>query len=280
MDITEQLTLELSAHKSSVLELENRAAARALLELLPPAGSEHSSSTLFRGNKSHPACALDRDYIEQLASRASCVHDAESNAASSPPTKELDARVAAAHGVRQLSSSEPVECTLLGASLMIEPGGVLSVRKESEQELRVRLASPAIAESAPPAAAALFRLGEERSYRRYVNEFTLNPLALNKQQHNEERDKRRYLQHKFSLSLPAELEFRWPTWDLFGGQAAQLDTIRLALCLLECSLPACFFHSLWSSFRASWFNRLSRYALADSYTRARSAPVQFTRLVH
>ena len=264
MDITEQLTLELSAHKSSVLELENRAAARALLELLPPAGSEHSSSTLFRG-KSHSPCALDRGYIEQLASSASGAPGAESNAASSPPAKELDARVVAAHGARQLSSSEPVECALLGASLVIEPDGVLRIRKEGEKELSVRLSNPAAAESAPPEAAALFRLGEERSYRRYVNEFTLNPLALNKQQHSEERDKRRYLQHKFSLALPAELEFRWPTWDLFGGQVAQLDAIRLALCLLECSLPACFFHSLWSSFRASWFNQLSRFALVLAY---------------
>lgn len=268
----------------SVLEQENREAARALLQLLPlpsasaaaATGSEHSASSLFRG-RSHahsPLCALHRDYIEQIASSTS--NTPESKAASShcersrDPELELeqepDGRVVAAHGAHQLSSSERIACAMLGSCVEVEPDGALVVRKECERELRVRLAiaKPSAEDTRASSVAkanAPFRLGEEGSFRRYVNEFTINPLALNKQQHAEERDKRRYLQHKFSLALTGELEFRWPTWNLFGGASSQLDTIRLALCLLEASLPACFFHSQWSTARASWFDQLSRYRL-------------------
>lgn len=266
----------------SVLEQENREAARALLQLLPlpsasaaaATGSEHSASSLFRG-RSHahsPLCALHRDYIEQIASSTS--NASESKAASShsersrDPELELepDGRVVAAHGAHQLSSSERIACAMLGSCVEVEPDGALVVRKECERELKVRLAiaKPSAEDtlaSSVAKAKAPFRLGEEGSFRRYVNEFTINPLALNKQQHAEERDKRRYLQHKFSLALTGELEFRWPTWNLFGGASSQLDTIRLALCLLEASLPACFFHSQWSTARASWFDQLSRYRL-------------------
>lgn len=52
-----------------------------------------------------------------------------------------------------------------------------------------------------------FKLGLENSYKSYVNQFTSNVIALNKPQRNEDRDKKRYLSHKFSLT-PAS-EFKW-----------------------------------------------------------------------
>lgn len=53
----------------------------------------------------------------------------------------------------------------------------------------------------------LFKLGNENSFKSYVNQYTSNPLALNKPQRNEERDKKRYISHKFSLS--SGQEFKW-----------------------------------------------------------------------
>lgn len=53
----------------------------------------------------------------------------------------------------------------------------------------------------------LFKLGNENSFKSYVNQYTCNPLALNKPQRNEERDKKRYISHKFSLS--SGQEFKW-----------------------------------------------------------------------
>jgi nucleosome-remodeling factor subunit BPTF len=44
-----------------------------------------------------------------------------------------------------------------------------------------------------------FKLGMEDGHTEYSNQYSINPLALNKPQKNEERDKKRHLSHKFSL---------------------------------------------------------------------------------
>ena len=46
-----------------------------------------------------------------------------------------------------------------------------------------------------------------------MNQYSSNPLALNKLQHAEDRDKKRYLSHKFSLTQAAD--FKW-TGALYG----------------------------------------------------------------
>ena len=52
-------------------------------------------------------------------------------------------------------------------------------------------------------------LGQEGNYKLYKNQYTTNSLALNKHQHNEERDRKRYLSHKFSLTPASEFKV-WP----------------------------------------------------------------------
>lgn len=47
----------------------------------------------------------------------------------------------------------------------------------------------------------------ENGFKTYVNQYSTNIAALNKQQRNEERDKKRYLSHKFSLTQASE--FKW-----------------------------------------------------------------------
>lgn len=53
----------------------------------------------------------------------------------------------------------------------------------------------------------LFKLGNENIFKNYVNQYTINSMALNKPQRNEERDKKRYMSHKFSLS--SNQDFKW-----------------------------------------------------------------------
>lgn len=53
----------------------------------------------------------------------------------------------------------------------------------------------------------LFKLGNENNFKNYINQYTTNPLALNKPQRNEERDKKRYMSHKFSLA--SSQDFKW-----------------------------------------------------------------------
>ena len=53
----------------------------------------------------------------------------------------------------------------------------------------------------------LFKLGMDNNFKSYVNQYSTNPIALNKAQRNEERDKKRHLSHKFSLTQASE--FKW-----------------------------------------------------------------------
>lgn len=59
----------------------------------------------------------------------------------------------------------------------------------------------------------LYKLGMDNGFKTYVNQYSANPTALNKIQKNEERDRKRYMSHKFSLTGPGE--FKW-CGQLFG----------------------------------------------------------------
>lgn len=54
----------------------------------------------------------------------------------------------------------------------------------------------------------LFKLGMENNYKNYVNQYSMNTIALNKFQKSEDRDKKRHMSYKFSLT--AASEFKWP----------------------------------------------------------------------
>jgi hypothetical protein len=53
----------------------------------------------------------------------------------------------------------------------------------------------------------MFKLGMENGFKSFANQYSINIAALNKLQRNEERDKKRHLSHKFSLTQASE--FKW-----------------------------------------------------------------------
>jgi len=83
-------------------------------------------------------------------------------------------------------------------------------------------------------------------WRRYVNLYRTNPLALSKQQLSEERDKRRYMSYKFSISVLSSQEFSWPV-SIHGEGSARVEALRQEFLKLEASLPAAFLHGAWRS---------------------------------
>lgn len=95
----------------------------------------------------------------------------------------------------------------------------------------------------------LFKLGQDRECRNYVNQYTQNVYALNKPQRNEERDKKRHLSHKFSLTQASE--FKW-IGTVFGLRTALIQTLRLTLVQLESSIPTPFMHVNWPLIRKTW----------------------------
>ncbi|XP_074033791.1 nucleosome-remodeling factor subunit NURF301 E(bx) isoform X2 [Leptinotarsa decemlineata] len=95
----------------------------------------------------------------------------------------------------------------------------------------------------------LFKLGMENSFKLYVNQFTTNVIALNKPQRNEERDKKRHLSHKFSLT-PAS-EFKW-VGTLSGSRTLIMNTLRHTILQLEQQIPSPFMHPNWHLLRKHW----------------------------
>jgi len=83
-------------------------------------------------------------------------------------------------------------------------------------------------------------------WRRYVNQYRANPLALSKQQLAEERDKRRYLSYKFSVLTLSSRDFSWPV-SIYGDGSARIEALRREFLRLEVSLPTAFLHSAWRS---------------------------------
>lgn len=85
----------------------------------------------------------------------------------------------------------------------------------------------------------LYKLGMDNGFKTYVNQYSSNPTALNKIQKNEERDKKRYMSHKFSLTS----EFKW-CGQIFGMYLIvntcfifmKLDLYVLLYLLSRCSI--------------------------------------------
>ena len=95
----------------------------------------------------------------------------------------------------------------------------------------------------------LFKLGMDNNFKSYVNQYTTNPIALNKPQRNEERDKKRHLSHKFSLTQASE--FKW-VGSLTGTRALLVSTIRQTILQLESNIQAPFMHTNWPLLRKPW----------------------------
>ncbi|XP_060074835.1 nucleosome-remodeling factor subunit NURF301-like [Ylistrum balloti] len=123
-----------------------------------------------------------------------------------------------------------------------------------------------------------FKLGMECNFKNYVNQYATNNLALNKYQHNEERDKRRYLSHKFSLTQASE--FKWNGAN-HGKKSTVIQTLMLTIIQLESSIPSSFLHPNWPLHRQSWTNAVhmcrkpSDFSLALSILEACMKPVIF-----
>lgn len=94
----------------------------------------------------------------------------------------------------------------------------------------------------------LFKLGME-VLKGYSNFYNTNAMGLNKHQHTEERDKKRHLSHKFSLT-PAS-DFKWLSPPI-GSRPSLLAALRSTIIHLESQIPAPFLHTNWPFHREKW----------------------------
>lgn len=89
----------------------------------------------------------------------------------------------------------------------------------------------------------------EGNYKTYVNLYSTNPLALSKQQQNDDREKRRHLSYKFSLTPLSE--FVW-NGVIYGQSRQTVDAVKRILFSLEGSIGQCFLHPNWCQNSGRW----------------------------
>ncbi|XP_012274975.1 nucleosome-remodeling factor subunit NURF301 isoform X2 [Orussus abietinus] len=111
----------------------------------------------------------------------------------------------------------------------------------------------------------LFKLGMDNNFKSYVNQYSTNPIALNKLQRNEERDKKRHLSHKFSLTQASE--FKW-VGSLTGTRALLVSTLRQTILQLESSIQAPFMHTNWPLLRKPWTTAVGACVNPRDFARA------------
>ncbi|XP_053209863.1 nucleosome-remodeling factor subunit BPTF-like [Panonychus citri] len=122
-----------------------------------------------------------------------------------------------------------------------------------------------------------FKLGMET--KNYTNIFSMNMLALNKHQLADERDKKRHLSHKFSLTPLSELKWQGLVYGPLKTTIVQ--TLRQTLVQFENQLAAPFMHPNWSLHRQNWLKAVSMcnqpkdFTLALSILEASMKPVLF-----
>lgn len=104
--------------------------------------------------------------------------------------------------------------------------------------------------------------GLEGGYKHYQNFYSSNSLALNKHQHNEEKEKRRHMSHKFSLTPSSE--FVW-SGSTHGSQQTLLGTLRASMVQLESRIPAPFLHPSWPSHRSRWIKMVNACRTPDDF---------------
>jgi nucleosome-remodeling factor subunit BPTF len=110
-----------------------------------------------------------------------------------------------------------------------------------------------------------FKLGQEGTYKTFVNQFSTNPSALAKIQANEERIKKQSMSHKFSLTDVSS--FKW-NGALHGSRLLVVATLRQTMLQLEANIPTLFMHPNWSLLRKPWIGAVSASNTPRDFARA------------
>ncbi|XP_068148302.1 LOW QUALITY PROTEIN: nucleosome-remodeling factor subunit NURF301 [Drosophila tropicalis] len=107
-----------------------------------------------------------------------------------------------------------------------------------------------------------FKLGMDQGFKSYVNQYSSNPIALNKPQRNEERDKRRHLSHKFSLTTASD--FKWIGITM-GTPDNMITTLRQTLINFESNIAASFLNPNWMLNKKIWNNAVMNARRATDF---------------
>lgn len=110
----------------------------------------------------------------------------------------------------------------------------------------------------------LYKLGQEGGYQKYVNRYTTDPLALSKNQHTDERDKRRLMSHKFSLTQASEC--KW-SGNQQGLRPSIVAAVRQTLLNMEIAIPTTLMHCNWILLRKAWMSDVIASSNAKEFSK-------------
>lgn len=224
MAITETLTNKFKGHRKSYLELENQTIAKKEKH-------NHNDSDT-ENNKSKNDDENDTEDLEKAANDAKeKLKEKEIETKPEPPIANV------------------VSTRLKTGSLTPRNYNTDDLkRKQTNEDAEARMTRLKNANLNCP-----FKLGHENTFKTYVNQFTSNVYALNKPQRNEDRDKKRPLSHKFSLTEASA--FKWGGV-LNGNRNSVIATLRQTLTSLEQAIPVPFMHPNWSTLRKLWLQAI------------------------
>lgn len=251
MDLTEKLTNQHKGNKKSYLEVENARILQAIKD------KEDESKELEKRNA--------EDMVAKLHGELGKDNSAgEENKLGSATTTSLEEILD--ENIEDCEKKEKDTAITRSKTGSLTPGrfnrnnAVAGSGSAGQEERMTRLKSTQIANGTYH-----FKLGMENQFKSYVNQYTTNVIALNKPQRNEERDKKRHLSHKFSLTSASEFKWLGPC---NGTKLVVTSTVRQTLLSLESTIHASFMHPNWPLIRKQWLSAVGQCQTPKDFSRA------------
>lgn len=238
MAITETLTNKFKGHKKTYLELENQNINERIKKQKEKDEKGDSDTENNKNSKNDEQTERKTD-------------EKEKNASPDKTTKDSDADT-------NESPSKVITKNVVSTRLKT---GSLTPRNYNTDDLKRKVSSKDENDSDTRMTRLKnlnlncpFKLGHEQTFKTYTNQYTTNVYALNKPQRNEDRDKKRPLSHKFSLTDASQ--FKWGGI-LNGNRTNVISILRQTLITLEQSIAAPFMHPNWPTLKKHWLQAVS-----------------------
>lgn len=241
MTITETLTNKFKGHKKSYLEMENQNINDRIKK---QKDKEEKGDSDTENNKSTKS-------DDQLQNERKSPDEKET-ANAADKTKDSDAESNANESPSRVAPKNVVSTRLKTGSLTPRNYNTddlkrkVSNKDETDDSRMTRLKNANL--NCP------FKLGHEQTFKTYVNQYTTNVYALNKPQRNEDRDKKRPLSHKFSLTDASA--FKW-AGNLNGNRSNAISILRQTFIALEQAIAPPYMHPNWPALKKLWLQAVS-----------------------
>jgi nucleosome-remodeling factor subunit BPTF len=273
MQLTETLTNQMKGNKKSYFEIENAKVAdikgRVLVEKAAEYADAQNDDTLNKeendnmnqdplpGGVTDEITDPDAAIVESVVETTECVEET---------VETTDVEEGIEKNVVTRSKTGSLTPRSFNTENLKRKSKISSILTTAKEEAAADLQSTRSKSSQLANGTLHYKLGMENAFRNYINQFSVNTVALNKPQRNEERDKKRHLSHKFSLT-PAS-EFKWMGVQINLTKANIIATLKQTLIGFDQNIVTSFMHPNWPKLRKSWLGVVSNCSTPREFSRA------------